>query len=185
MNAQSKLPSRLHHNAWTVKNLETTRQFYEDMLGLPLVATWCEKTDLFGKEREYCHCFFGIGDESALAFFQFANSDDDAEFNPADNAISGFRHIALKVEQDHQDELIQKVKDANYPQDKWYFLEHGYCHSLYIIDPDGLIVEFCTDHPDVDKINAEQLGKCHDELKRWLGGDHTPNNEQYHRDQAV
>ena len=51
MNAHNKLPSRLHHNAWVVKDLERTRQFYEDLLGLPLTATWCEKTDLFGKER--------------------------------------------------------------------------------------------------------------------------------------
>ncbi len=69
MNAQSILPSRLHHNAYVVKDLEVTRQFYEDMLKMPLTQTWCEKTDLFGKERVYCHCFFTIGDDSSLAFF--------------------------------------------------------------------------------------------------------------------
>ncbi|MGA0935977.1 MAG: VOC family protein [Pseudohongiellaceae bacterium] len=184
MNAQNNLPSRLHHNAYVVKDLERTRQFYEDMLGLPLTATWCEKTDLFGKERTYCHCFFSIGDESSLAFFQFADDEDQSQFGP-ELPISGFRHIALKVEQDQQDRLVQLVKDSDYPEDKHYFLEHGYCHSLYIIDPDGLIVEFCTDHPDVEKINAEVAPKAHSELKRWLAGDHTPNNEAYHREQSV
>ena len=57
-----KLPSRLHHNAYVVKDLEKTRQFYEDLIGLPLQATWCEKTELFGKERVYAHCFFGLAD---------------------------------------------------------------------------------------------------------------------------
>ena len=184
MNAQSFLPSRLHHNAYVVKDLEVTRQFYEDLLQMPLTQTWCEKTDLFGKERVYCHCFFTIGDDSSLAFFQFADAEDQAEFGP-ELPPSGFRHIALKVEQDQQDAVVQLIKDSDYPEDKYYFLEHGYCHSLYIIDPDGLIVEFCTDHPDVDKIIEEVQPKAHSELKRWLSGDHTPNNEAYHREQSV
>jgi glyoxylase I family protein len=35
------LPSRLHHTAYVAKDLEKTRHFYEDILGFPLVATWC------------------------------------------------------------------------------------------------------------------------------------------------
>lgn len=186
MNAPLQLPQpqRLHHTAYVVKDLERTRAFYEDMMGMPLQATWCEKTDLFGKERVYCHCFFGLQDGSALAFFQFADADDQKEFGP-ELPLSGFRHIALKVDKAHQQELLARVKDANYPQDRFYFLEHGYCNSLYVIDPDDMIVEFCTDHPQVDKINAEVQPKAHAELKRWLAGDHTPNNEAYHRQQSI
>ena len=180
MNASAKLPQRLHHNAYVVKDLEKTRWFYEDVLGLPLVATWCEQTMLFGKERTYCHCFFGLGDESALAFFQFADAGDQQEFGP-ELPVSGFRHIALKVDQNLQDHLLGRLKAANYPADKFYALEHGYCHSLYALDPDNMIVEFTTDHPDVERINAEVLPKAHSELKRWLAGDHTPNNTAYSR----
>ncbi len=39
----SRLPSRLHHNAFVVKDHEVNRRFFEDLLGIPLVATWCEK----------------------------------------------------------------------------------------------------------------------------------------------
>lgn len=184
MNATNKMPERLHHNAYVVKDLEKTRWFYEDILGMPLTATWCEKTDLFGKERVYCHCFFGLEDGSSLAFFQFANADDQAEFGP-ELPISGFRHIALKVEKDHQQALLQKMKEIDYDPNRFYFLEHGYCNSLYVLDPDDMIVEFCTDHPEVEKINAEALGKAHRELKRWLAGDHTPNNEAYLREKAM
>lgn len=179
MGATTSLPSRLHHNAYVVKNLEVTRKFYEDVLGMPLLATWCEKASLFGKDRTYCHCFFGLADESALAFFQFATDDDQAEFGP-ELPHSGFRHIALKVEKDLQAELIANVT-KHYDAEKFYILEHGYCHSLYIIDPDGLIVEFTVDHPDVEKINADVLPIAHSELERWLNGDHTPNNEAFHR----
>jgi glyoxylase I family protein len=178
------IPQRLHHNAYVAKDLEKTRHFYEDVVGMPLTATWCEKTMLFGKERTYCHCFFGLEDQSALAFFQFADADDQQEFGP-ELPISGFRHIALNCNQAQQDALLQKLKDIKYDENKYYFLEHGYCHSLYVLDPDDLIVEFCVDHPDVEKINAEVLPKAHSELQRWLAGDRTPNNEAYHREQAV
>jgi catechol 2,3-dioxygenase-like lactoylglutathione lyase family enzyme len=65
-----RLPSRLHHTAYVSKDLEATRKFYEDVIGLPLVATWCESDMLFGAERTYCHCFFGLGDGGALAFYR-------------------------------------------------------------------------------------------------------------------
>lgn len=184
MNASAKLPQRLHHNAYVVRDLEQTRWFYEDVLGMPLVATWCEKTELFGKERVYCHCFFGLQDESALAFFQFADQEDQQEFGP-ELPVSGFRHIALKVDKGHQQEMLQRLKEVEYNPEKYYFLDHGYCNSLYALDPDNMIVEFCTDHPDVEKINADVLPKAHSELKRWLAGDHTPNNTAYIRHQEV
>ena len=65
----AKLPSRLHHTAYVSSDLERTRKFYEDVIGLPLLATWCEADELFGAVRTYCHLFFGLADGSALAFF--------------------------------------------------------------------------------------------------------------------
>ena len=59
-------PLRLHHTAYLSKDLEATRSFYEDLVGLPLVATWSETDELFGALRVYCHCFFGMPDGSAL-----------------------------------------------------------------------------------------------------------------------
>jgi glyoxylase I family protein len=97
MAISAKLPSRLHHTAYTSKDLEATRHFYEDIIGLPLVATWCEKDELFGKERTYCHCFFGLGDGGALAFFQFADKEDADLFAPKIPATP-FHHIALNVD---------------------------------------------------------------------------------------
>jgi catechol 2,3-dioxygenase-like lactoylglutathione lyase family enzyme len=60
-------PTRLHHTAYLSKDLEATRAFYEDLVGLPLVATWSETDELFGAERVYCHFLFGMPDGSALA----------------------------------------------------------------------------------------------------------------------
>src|SRR3954464_2012413 len=77
--AAVNLPARMHHHAWVVADQERTRHFYEDVLGFPLVATWCEVEDLRGKRRAYCHTFFGLADGSALAFFQFADPADRDE----------------------------------------------------------------------------------------------------------
>ena len=93
----SKLPARLHHTAYVTKDQEKTRQFYEEVIGLPLTATWCETDLLFGKERTYVHTFYGIGDGGALAFFQFADPPDQAEFGPQ-MPQSPFHHIALSVD---------------------------------------------------------------------------------------
>ena len=82
MNLPTNLPTRLHHNAYVTRDMEATRHFYEDLVGMPLVATWCEADELFGKERVYCHCFFGLSDGSALAFFQFAHREDEELFGP-------------------------------------------------------------------------------------------------------
>jgi catechol 2,3-dioxygenase-like lactoylglutathione lyase family enzyme len=167
--------SRLHHNAYVAKNLEQTRAFYEDIIGLPLVATWCEKDVLFGKERTYAHCFFALKDGSALAFFQFADPADQAEFGPQMPA-SPFHHIALNVDAAELEGLKQRVADAGIQPPATYELEHGYCHSLYVTDPNGLIVEFTLDADIAPKLNAKRKLDAHSELKRWLGGDHTPNN---------
>ena len=170
-------PTRLHHNAYVTTDLRATCSFYEDLIGLPLIATWCESDELFGKLRTYCHCFFGLEDGSALAFFQFADASDHAEFGPKMPATP-FHHIALKVDQATQDAVAKRLADAGYVEPRTYVLEHGYCRSLYVEDPNGMVVELTVDAP---AITAEVLdgkrAKAHRELERWLAGDHTSNND--------
>ena len=84
---------RLHHHAYVVDDQEATRAFYEDLLGFPLVATWCEVETVRGKERTYCHTFFELEDGSALAFFQFLDPDDQVEMKL--DSRSSLNHVAL------------------------------------------------------------------------------------------
>ncbi len=168
-------PTRLHHTAYLSKDLEATRAFYEDIVGLPLVATWSETDELFGALRVYCHCFFGMPDGSALAFFQFANKEDQDLFDPA-LTPSPFRHIALNVSSKTQDEIFARLQKANWKPEGTYVLEHGYCRSLYTEDPNGMLLEFPADAPGAEKINAARKEDAHETLKRWLAGDHTSNN---------
>ena len=170
-----KRPSRLHHTAYVTRDLEATRKFYEEVIGLPLVATWSESDMLFGAERVYCHVFFELADGSALAFFQFAEPEDQELFGPK-MPPSPFHHIALNVDRETQDGIVERLEAAGYAAPATYVLEHGYCRSVYVTDPNGMIVEFTLDHPDAAKIAAVKATDPRGDLKRWLAGDHTSTN---------
>ena len=170
MGAQLKTESKLHHNAHVTTDMEAVRKFYEEIIGFPLVATWAEQTDLFGKVRTYMHCFFDIGNGESLAFFQFADEEDAKEFGP-ELPLSGFRHLAMKVDQEAQDGIRDRLAAAGITEPQTYILDHGYCYSLYVFDPSNLLIEFTVDHDNMDAINAERKEKAHEELARWLSGD--------------
>src|SRR5690242_21939392 len=71
-----ELPLRLHHNAYVCADQERTRHFFEDIIGLPPLATWIEEAEFPefpGKPPSYCHTLFGIGDGRPPALFNFAH----------------------------------------------------------------------------------------------------------------
>jgi glyoxylase I family protein len=171
----ANLPTRLHHNAFVTADMEATRHFYEDLIGMPLVATWCESDMLFGAERVYCHCFFGLADGSALAFFQFANPEDQKLFGPKMPA-SPFHHIALNCDAEFQRKATERLQAAGLKEPAMFVLQHGYCTSLYATDPNGMILELTVDTAGVEAEAEAKRANAHADLKRWLGGDHTSNN---------
>lgn len=169
-----RLPERLHHYAIVIKDHEVNRQFFEDVLGIPLVATWCERAfnaDL-KRDIEYCHTFFGLGDGGALAFFQYADPQDYERLKPTKLEIG--QHIAFKVDQPTFDEIVRRYEANGISYRR---VDHGYCLSVYAQSPDDLRVEFTVDAPDADEINEMRRKDAHSELKRWLGGDHRINND--------
>lgn len=168
-------PARLHHHAFVTTDQEATRQFYEDVVGLPLVATWTEVEHLMGgEEQEFCHTFYGLGDGGCLAFFQFANPQFSEQFAPPPPP-SLFRHVAMLVTTEQQDAIRARAEHAGI--EVLMFADHGYCKSLYLNDPNGLLLEFTADHPDVEEIDAIRSENAHRDLARWLSGDHSSNND--------
>ena len=178
----AQLPLRLHHNARVVRDHEVNRRFFEDLLGIPLVATWCEKTFSaeMQKEIEFCHTFFALADGGALAFFQFADPEMYALTQAEKPArIGRYDHIAFKATPQTYDELKQRLDHAG---EKYRETNHGYCKSIYVASPDGLIVEFTQDPEDVAEIDALRRADAHSELKRWLAGDRSTNNDLRNRE---
>lgn len=163
---------RFHHAAYVVKDQAATRRFYEDVLGLPLLATWAEVGPFKafpGRQIEYCHTFFGLGDGSALAFFAFADED---VYETLRNR-NGLAHLAIAVTSDEQIRLRDRLEEAGWQP---RFIDHGYVQSLYVDDPDQLVVEFTAEPEDAASISSWQRATARQTLSRWLTGDRSPNN---------
>jgi catechol 2,3-dioxygenase-like lactoylglutathione lyase family enzyme len=158
-------PNRLHHAAWVTLDSEATRHFYEDVLGVPLVATWCEEMN----GQSYVHTFYAMRDGGALAFFEYA---DQARRDGLEFKSPG--HLAFEVSDATQADLVSRL-DAGGLEHR--MTDHGYCRSLYVTDPNNLLLEFTVDAKELDAINARQAANCHADLQRWLAGDHSPNND--------
>jgi catechol 2,3-dioxygenase-like lactoylglutathione lyase family enzyme len=166
------LPLRLHHHAYTTDDHELTRRFYEDILGLPLIAMWVEREHLGGEWVELGHAFYGLGDGGALAFFNFADPAKQAEWRAKEQSL--FIHLSLKVEQSTLDELRERVEAAGLEA---FTLQHGYCESLYVKDPNGLQLEFTVDPPHVGTIMQTMAQSAHEDMKRWIAGGRDSNNQ--------
>ena len=173
----NRLPERLHHFAFVIRDQEINRRFFEDVLGIPLVATWCEKAfhHTLKREIEYCHTFYSLGDGGALAFFQYADEDAYEALRPLRPAVG--QHISFKVDEATLADIKSRCEAAKVAT---RITNHGYCQSIYLNSPDDLRLEFTVDPADVDKINAIRRADAHSELARWLNGDRRINNDIRH-----
>jgi glyoxylase I family protein len=170
-NLLKKLPMRLHHHAYTTDDHERNRQFYEDILGLPLVAMYVEREFIEGVWVELGHAFYAMGDGSTLAFFNFADPEKQAAWRAKEQSL--FVHISFLVEQSTQDEIKARLTDAGFAP---FVLEHGFCTSLYAKDPNGLMLEFTVDRENAAEIAAEMATSAHADMARWMSGDRSINN---------
>lgn len=166
---------QFHHHAFRTADMEATRAFYEDLLGCPLIGTFVETTDPVTEQpSNYIHCFFEFADGTALAFFQF----QEGLYKPS--AIRGNQdpfdhHIALEVEgKDAVFAYRDRFAAAGVPH---MLIDHGYCYSIYVHDPNGMQVELTTRVPPTVEIMERHAASAHADLKAWLAGVTVANNE--------
>jgi len=146
MNGDARNPPRdgfvpvrgLHHFAYRCRDAEETRQFYEDILGLPLAHII--QDDHVPSTGEYCpyvHLFFEMGDGSFIAFFDLG---DDVASEPSPNTPSWVNHLALTVES--VDDLLQaKQRLEAAGVEVVGVTDHGFINSIYFFDPNGIRLE--------------------------------------------
>jgi catechol 2,3-dioxygenase-like lactoylglutathione lyase family enzyme len=161
MRPLTKLPTRMHHHAHTTDNHQRTRHFYENVLGLPLVACDVERERIGDGWLDVGHAFYALGDGSTLAFFTFDDPARQAAWKEKEQ--SQFVHISLLVEGAVLREIEQRLTRAGLEP---MMLEHGFCTSLYVKDPNGLTLEFSVDHEDTFGAVEEMTASVRD----WMQG---------------
>ncbi|MFT3770958.1 MAG: VOC family protein [Minicystis sp.] len=166
---------KLHHHAFRAQDMEKTRQFWEDLLGMPLIGTFVETVDpVTEKPSNYIHTFFELADGSCLAFFQFqeglyhAPSYGLVAQDPFDH------HVALEVDGvEAVQAWAERIKAAGIPVMP---IDHGYCYSIYFHDPNGMEVEITTRVAKTGEIMDAARASAHETLAKWLQGVTEANN---------
>src|SRR5215469_4781328 len=155
---------QLHHHAVRTDDMEATRRFYENVLEMPMVAAMMASVDPgVGVETPFLHCFFEMGDGGCLAFFQFPPET----FGPADKLPRDGvdHHIALSVAA--FDDIVRfkaKFDALGYAS---CGINHGFCYSLYVRDPNGMLVELSANGPNELELGEAAAAAAHKELTEW------------------
>ncbi|MGH7823065.1 MAG: VOC family protein [Candidatus Binatia bacterium] len=136
-------PTRYHHVAFGTKDVAGTVDFYDRRLGMPLVH--CEN-HLSG-EGWFKHFFFDVGNGELLGFFAFGNVGEKEDYRTDISTGLGLpkwvNHVAFNVESIEAIQAIRRRAEENGLK-SYMEADHGWCHSVYFIDPNGIMVEFCT-----------------------------------------
>lgn len=125
----------INHLAMATGNMDKTILFWRDLLGMRLVAGL--------GEPGYRHYFFEISESDLIAFFEWPGTEP-AEEKEHGRPVSGpfiFDHVSFGVErEDDLYELTDKLTAA----DIWVseVIDHGFIHSIYTFDPNGIPIEF-------------------------------------------
>ncbi|MCO8126295.1 VOC family protein [Acidimicrobiia bacterium EGI L10123] len=160
-----------HHLAFASRDMQATHHFYADVLGFELVKAVAAPTDRPGGWAK--HLFYAIGDhdgsENAGALIAFWELHDE-RMTDNDTAIStglGFEawvnHVAFAA--DDLDDIARRRTQWLEAGVDVMEIDHGFCTSIYTMDPNGILVEFCTDtapYTQADKDRAEQILRSDD-----------------------
>jgi glyoxylase I family protein len=123
----------IHHAALICSDVEQTINFYDGLLGFPLVEL-TENRDYPGSS----HFFFDLGNKTLLGFFDFPGLG----LLPAQERIGGVQHIAIGVPPDKHAHLRKKLDDEGIAYDG---PQRGIPESIYLRDPDGIGIELLSD----------------------------------------
>ena len=119
----------VHHVALICRDVEQTINFYQELLGFPLVEM-LENRDYTGST----HFFFDVGHGNLLGFFDFPGHDHP-DFH---ETIGGIQHIAISVDGEHFQAARRKLDEASI---EYLGPDRGVEDSLYLRDPNGAGIE--------------------------------------------
>lgn len=151
----------LHHLAFGTKSPRATYEFYNDKLGMPLVHTENHRI----KSGHFRHFFFDMGAGQHLAFFELHDVGENADYRTDPSTGLGMpiwvNHLSFRMkDRDAYDALLQRCKDKGIMV--MSEVDHDFCQSFYVIDPNFYMVEFTYDTDET------KFGHGHDEAYRLL-----------------
>ncbi len=119
----------VHHTALICSDVERTIDFYQGLLGFPLIEMK-ENRDYRGST----HLFFDVGNRNLLAFFDFPGLG----LQPGVESLGGVQHIAISTEPEQFEKLKARLEAAGVP---YLGPDRGVVDSIYFKDPDGIQIE--------------------------------------------
>lgn len=150
----------VNHLALVCRDMARTVEFYEGVLGLPLVKT-IELPEGMGQ-----HFFFDIGGGNLLAFFWFPDAPTSPPGIAAPaarpdkgeivSAVASMNHVALSVPADEIDACRERLLAAgvecsevvNHDDSEYGVAKHlhpgVFVRSIYFTDPDGILLELAA-----------------------------------------
>jgi catechol 2,3-dioxygenase-like lactoylglutathione lyase family enzyme len=153
----------LNHVAWRCIDAEQTRQFYEDVLGLPLAHTvTSDHVPSTGEHAPYFHLFFEMGDGSYVAFFDIR---DGKGATMSEDTPAWVHHFAFAVDTVDQ-VLAMKERLEKAGNEVLGVTDHHFIQSIYFFDPNGLRLEV-TARTETDAYMAEAKRVSHAALQKW------------------
>ena len=133
----------VNHLAMVTGDMDRTIRFWRDLLGMRLVA---------GLGRQgYRHYFFQLSDTDLVAFFEWPGIQpvpEKAHGEPVQGPFI-FDHVSFGVETKEDLWTLKDTLDvAGF--DVSDVIDHGFIHSIYAFDPNGIPIEFSVNVPGRD-----------------------------------
>jgi catechol 2,3-dioxygenase-like lactoylglutathione lyase family enzyme len=142
----------INHLAMATGDMDKTIRFWRDLLGMRLVAGL--------GQPGYRHYFFEISETDLIAFFEWAGVKPVAEKEHG-RPVKGpfiFDHVSFGVETEEDLwSLKDKLEAAGFSVSD--VIDHGFIHSIYAYDPNGIPIEFSH---NVTRINVRKEPQMRD-----------------------
>lgn len=135
----------VHHVGLVTLDIDRTIEFYTQKLGFELA--WCDVLEPSEGGRIQ-HAFLDSGDGTFVAFMSPKNvsglpEELATDINSAQHLPPFFYHFAFWV--DDVTELEAKRRDLEAKGvDVTPIVDHEWCRSIYLKDPNGLLLEYCA-----------------------------------------
>jgi catechol 2,3-dioxygenase-like lactoylglutathione lyase family enzyme len=122
----------VHHITFVGSNREATIEFYQGVLGMPLVF---EQPNLDVPEEN--HLYFDAGDGRLITFFVRPTRKNDPSPNP--QGIGNLHHLAFTVSRASYTQIAQRLNDMGIGNTGP--IDRGFMDSIYFRDPNGQLLE--------------------------------------------